>query len=940
MTVDLIKFAYIAGEVSPSFLGRTDLEKYDLGMAQVDNWFIDYRGGLTTRAGFEFSDYVMNDDKPTKFIKFAFAPDVANTNVILFGHFYVRFLQDGAYVLEAAKNVTGVTQATPGVMTAVAHGFNNGDWVKPSGIGGMVDLNNQTYVVKNKTVDTFELTDVYGNNINTSIFDAYTAGGTVARVYTLASPYDSIDLDNLRFHQIRDTLRLTHPNYAIRNLTRTASANWTLALESIENTVSIPQNVAITHSGGTGASVAFCVTAVFEDGTESLASDWGMLFNCVNITTTAGVYDVTWTPVTDAKYYNVYRTRVSPNGNTLSRAMQMGFVGRTTGAYFNDANIIPDFARSPPLDDNPFADGAVTQVNVTNQGSNYASTTTLTVVGTGTGAKVYPVIATSSSSNVGPIVGVMIVAGGKGYTGTPTITVGTPGGGSGATFSVKVGPTGGNNPYTGTVFQQREVYGATDNSPLGIFGSRPGRLSNFGTSEVVLASDSFEFEIDAEDVSAIRHLVTTRGGLLVVNQSGIWQLAGAQGAALTPTNALAEPHSYKGATKLPPIKIDTDLLYAEPNAIRLLSYDDRLKVYSGTDVSILSNHLIAEDKQVTAWGYADEPFKTVWARRSDGECINFTILKEQNVFAWSRAHTRGLFDDVITIREGVVDRTYFMIRRFIGGRWRKYIEVMAERRVSHSEEAFCVDAGLRLGSTTMNSNLRIAAATGNDVAVTADIATFAPGDVGKIIRAGGGKMRVLSYTSNLSVQVKILRDVTAIFTEDGTPKPVPAGYWTMDTPVSTFRGLYHLEGETVNIVADGSVQTPQVVTNGKITLPVAATRVSIGLGYMCIAQTLPPIVPGAVIEASRKRIVGAAIRLSESRGMKSGPDLAHLKPIKTRTNELWGEPTRSLNGIHVLMIDPEWNEEGQTYFVQDAPLPATILGHVVQADVGDNESKD
>ena len=64
-------------------------------------------------------------------------------------------------------------------------------------------------------------------------------------------------------------------------------------------------------------------------------------------------------------------------------------------------------------------------------------------------------------------------------------------------------------------------------------------------------------------------------------------------------------------------------------------------------------------------------------------------------------------------------------------------------------------------------------------------------------------------------------------------------------PTTTISNLWHLEGETVAIYADGSVETPQVVENGAIALPVAASTVSIGLGYTARAMTLPLAVEGA-----------------------------------------------------------------------------------------------
>lgn len=942
MTVDLIKFAYVAGEISPSFLGRTDLEKYDLGMAQVDNWFVDYRGGLSTRAGLEFIDYIKYDERNIKFARFSFSPDIANTNVVMFGHEYIRFLQDGAYVLEDGVVITGITQANPGVITAVAHGFSSGDWVKVFDVVGMPDINGQLFQITVLTANTFSLQDAYGANFSTAGFVAYVSGGSVARVYTLASPYDADDLGDLRYHQVRDTLRLTHFGYKTMNLVRNDVTDWVLSEEEFDNVLDRPTGVTVTASAAGSASVAFVVTAVFADGSESLPSEFGFGNSIVNYTTTAGQVTVTWTPVAGARSYNIYRTRVAPNNN-VSRSFQMGYAGRSTGAHFVDTNIIPDFARTPPMDDNPFADGAITQIDVTAQGVDYPNTATITINDpTGTGFQGYLVIATPSAGVIGPIAGVVIVKGGQNYT-NPTVVLGAVGAGAGATFDVEVGPATGNNPFVGAIFQQRQCYGATLNQPLGIFGSRPGRLSNFGTSEIVVASDSFEFELDSEDVSAIRHMVATRGGLLLFNQSGIYQLAGVGGAALTPTNALAEPHAYKGATKLPPIKIDADILYCDGKSGtgKLLTYDDRLKVYSGTDVSLLSNHLINARKQLVDWSFADEPFKIVYGVRSDGIILCMTILKEQNVFAWSRLHTQGLFTNVLSIQEDNVDTTYVAVKRYIGGRWRKYLEKFRSRQFDSVEDAFCVDSGLALGTTLGLGELTIELDSTTEATLRSDDgAAFAPGDVGKFVRAGYAKFRITAYVDAQTVTALIINEPNVVFLETGEPLPVAEGDWTIDGTVTVLRGLFHLEGQTVSILADGNVIAPQIVSAGTITLPAPASRVVIGLKYRCVAQTLPPIVQGAVIEPARKRIVGVAIRFQESRGLLTGARLEKLYALKERTNEAWGEPTRLLNGVRVLMLEPHWNVEGQTYFVQDDPLPATLLGHVVQTDVGDNDAKD
>lgn len=85
--------------------------------------------------------------------------------------------------LEAAKTITGITQANPAVVTANAHGFSNFDIVYSSGVVGMTQVNGNFYLVNNVTTNTFELLDRYGNNVNSTGYTAYSSGGTVARAH-------------------------------------------------------------------------------------------------------------------------------------------------------------------------------------------------------------------------------------------------------------------------------------------------------------------------------------------------------------------------------------------------------------------------------------------------------------------------------------------------------------------------------------------------------------------------------------------------------------------------------------------------------------------------------------------------------------------------------------------------------------------------------------
>lgn len=84
---------------------------------------------------------------------------------------------------EATKTITNITQANPAVVTITGHGYTDGDEVYLSAIVGMTELNDAKYLVANKAANTFELTDLEGNNIDSTAYTAYSSGGTSERTF-------------------------------------------------------------------------------------------------------------------------------------------------------------------------------------------------------------------------------------------------------------------------------------------------------------------------------------------------------------------------------------------------------------------------------------------------------------------------------------------------------------------------------------------------------------------------------------------------------------------------------------------------------------------------------------------------------------------------------------------------------------------------------------
>lgn len=935
MPGNIIQYAFVSGEIAPALLGRSDLEKYDLGLALARNWRIDYRGGMSTRPGLEFIDYIQNDDQEIRHFKFEFSPDIANTYLVLMGLNYFRFVQDGAYVVESDVTVTGATQSNPCVITAAGHGFMNGDWIQTSGfVGGMTELNGRTLEVANKTANTFELIDAFGNGVDSFGYAAYSSGGVVNRIYTVAHSYLPADFAKIKVDQIRDTIRLTHPDYRIRNLVRVDHTNWTLDFESFGSEMAVPTALAHSVSGAGTSGAIFAVTAVNAAGDESPVSDYHFVDDVVNYTTTAGWVTLTWTASSDAVYYNVYRSIVMNDEAQLTAGMQLGFLGQSFGTQFTDNNIIPDFTRTPPVQQNPFADSQITSIEITAQGSLYAKDDTISLSGGGTGFRGFPVV-----DDAGKILSVIILNPGRGYS-SPAVTFNTSTG-SGATATATVGPATGNNPSVSQTFQQRQLYAATVNSPLDIWASKVGLLSNMDVSRNVTDSDAWNFTIDSHTVSPIRHMLDMQGGLLVFAHTNIWRLRGGntESEAVTATSALAEPQSFLGISELQPINLDTDILYvqAKDSTVRLLSFNDFSKLYSGQDVSILSSHFFKADNKLIDWDYSAAPDRIVYAVREDGVLLSFTVVREQNVEGWTWNTTDGRFKCVTSVEENGLDRVYVVVEREVDGTTRKFLERIAPRDFDTVEDAWCVDSGLQLGSTAPAGTLTAAAATGDGVEFTVSGATpFVSGDVGKIIRAGGGKAEIVTFNSSSSVDCDIKSEIVDINYETGLPWPQVTGDWTMDAKVTTISGLWHLEGKTVSILGDGNVFVPQVVVDGSITLPTGVTRAIVGLPYACYAQTLPPTASDVVIEGRRKLIIGVAIRLADTRGLKTGQSLDKLFDIKERTTEQYGEPIRLKNSMQYEIAAAAWDLNGQTYLVQDQPLPATVLGIVTELDVGDD----
>lgn len=998
------------------------------------NFYVDYRGGASSRAGFKYILQARNSNFPVRLIPFQ--ASFTTSYVLEFGQNYLRFISNGAYVLEAGTAITGATNANPGVITDVAHGYVTGDWVFITGVGGMTQLNGNYYIVVKTGANTYTLTDLNGVAINTTGFGAYTAGGTAQRVYTFATPYFATDLALLKFAQNVQTLILCNPNYGPEVLTLVTANNWNLSAITFGPTIAAPTGtVATTTSGaGGGWNYAYLVTALDVNNQESAPSVPGTLSNISLISNTAITNTLTWNAAAGAVSYNVYKT-LGVVTTAIPSGAQFGFIGNTTALSFNDAfpGIDPDFSQTPPVVQNPFLGASVTSLilgtvgnytgatvptitidppsaggvqaigyvslitpttTLNSGGGNYQANDFVTLTGNvvikvlstvfGGGVSAYQVvnpgsltsgtasatIVAQSTTGIGTglilnanwIVGqVVLVTGGAGYLSVPNVTFSA----GAATATATVGAASSGNPSVPGFFQQRLVLASQPKALQSFDMSVTGSPYNFNISDPIQASDAITASITSGILNQIKSLAPVPAGLIMFTNRASWLInGGSVGAPVTPANITANAQSFNGASDVPPIISNFDVLYVQSKGsiIRDLSFNFYAQIYTGTDITVMSSHLFY-GFLVSEWAWAEEPFKIVWAVRSDGALLSLTFQKEQEMTGWAHSDTQGLFKSICTVTEqvsfGAVDAIYCVIQRLVNGNWVQYIERMAERIFPYGmEDAWCVDAGLQTAPFFAGqANLNPSNAAANGMTATAS-GVFGPGivinfsasvgwaagNIGQVIRLGNGIGTITAVGSGSQVTCNFTQAITQVIPYVTPAIPIPqTTNWSAWAPVTVVGGMQHLIGQSVVGLADGIVVGPLTVdATGSVTLANPATKITLGLAYSPQLQTLRLDLGEPTVQGKRKSVIDLTVRVKDTLGLSAGKTLNTLTVMKDlqlgQLNIADNKPVTNLyTGDAIVTLDPQWDTFGNYYIVQPNPLPCTILGLIPGVVVGDTK---
>lgn len=139
----------------------------------------------------------------------------------------------------------------------------------------------------------------------------------------------------------------------------------------------------------------------------------------------------------------------------------------------------------------------------------------------------------------------------------------------------------------------------------------------------------------------------------------------------------------------------------------------------------------------------------------------------------------------------------------------------------------------------------------------------------------------------------------------------------------TLTGLGHLEGETVDVKADGAYQGEFVVSGGQVVITrVVDDNWEVGLSYTPIIKTMPlnTGLQNGPNAASKKKILRTAIRMHESNGViVNGQRLAD----KTIGVDQFDAPTPQTGLKRITLLG--WSLEADITITQDTPMPMNIL---------------
>jgi len=751
--------------------------------------------------------------------------------------------------------------------------------------------------------------------------------------YEISTPWADTDLPNLKYTQSADTMFLCHPNYPPYTLTRTSHTNWVLAPYNYVNGPFMPinsnPNITIQPSAKTGT-----VTLTASGGNVWNPQHVGALWQLTHYVAEQGTVgsSVTFnaagqtTPTIQGQNMTWRFIAISTNftGNVVIDK-QLIINGVPTGnwevyrtyQFLNGGGNVNEYGTDP--------DNCMMRARCT------AATNSINVTFTADPMDVNGICQITAYTSPTQV--------------TASVFPNTP---FGDTTATSLWYEGAWSTYRGwpsavTFYQDRLVWGGTASQPQTVWMSKTSSYYDFGVSDPAADTDTISVNLLSRKMNKINSLVSLLN-IVALTSSSNWSIGPPElYGTITPSHILQTYQGERGANNIDPIVIDNRILYIQQlgNIVRDLTYQYWYNTYLGEDLTIFSNHLL-RGHNIIAWAYQMEPYSVIWMIREDGIMLSLTYHYEQQILGWARHDTLGQFESIAVCPNlsASTGYRYSEVWLVVNRPWGRCIERMAPKSYSTDpSDMYYVDCGLQYGTPIAITGIT----STNPVTVTAPNHGFVNNQLIGIFSvnwtptydANGNPVtqNFLNYgqylTANVTTNTFTLVDPKTGNNIDGTSFTpyVSGGYAYAAT--QTVSGLSYLAGQTVAILADGNVLPQQVVpSNGIITLPVPASKISIGLPFTSQLQTLniEYQTDDGTAQGQLVNIPSAVIRVEASRGGKLSIEPARrLYDWNLRSTELMGNPLALFTGDKKVDFGPSYERNGTVFIQQSDPLPLTIL---------------
>ncbi len=165
---------------------------------------------------------------------------------------------------------------------------------------------------------------------------------------------------------------------------------------------------------------------------------------------------------------------------------------------------------------------------------------------------------------------------------------------------------------------------------------------------------------------------------------------------------------------------------------------------------------------------------------------------------------------------------------------------------------------------------------------------------------------------------------------------VDSGVKATGSNITSVSGLNHLEGKTVQVIADGNFHSEQTVSSGAISIDKQSSTIIAGLQYTSTLRPMP-LEPSLVGRESQSRVKSSSrivVRFLNTKGGQVGEEGRQLTNFPVlKTTDPAGQAITLKTGQQRFFVGSDYEREKLIEVKQDLPYPMTVLSIATNLDV-------